>query len=240
MTNGLSWENLGEAGAQFDRDQLVFDAANDGIWNWPDAVAWVATTDAEQVAISRGWGEFWQSLPDGPTSVALAARVSSYVARFPDCERRLVAAFKSGSLTAKAKQSRWARFHDIPLEDWHGSSVTYQDTANLTPDNAINPTWYDISINRALLQALFQSAQAARATEQSDNIATLPPGSKPADRKNEPFAHEAAKLVRAGLGLAAALRQVRPHDPSRIDPSIDAGVRATFSKMYNRDGFPLR
>ena len=64
----------------------------------------------------------------------------------------------------------------------------------------------------------------------------LPPNAKPADRRNEEFAHAAAELVRGGVGLADALRRVAPDDPSRDAPSVQHGIRRTFGLMYGADG----
>jgi hypothetical protein len=67
-------------------------------------------------------------------------------------------------------------------------------------------------------------------------LGTLPANASAADRRDEPFAHEAAKLVRQGIGLAEALRRVAPSDPSRVPSSVERVIRATFDKMYDKRG----
>lgn len=67
---------------------------------------------------------------------------------------------------------------------------------------------------------------------------TLPSHAKPADRKNEPYAHSAAELVRGGAGREEAFRQVMPNDPTRQEGSIIRGIRTAFDLMYKDDGQP--
>lgn len=74
------------------------------------------------------------------------------------------------------------------------------------------------------------------ATGPTESLGRLPPSAKPADRRDEQYAHEAARLVRGGLKLSDALRQVAPSDPTRSDASIEHGIRRTFGLMYQSDG----
>lgn len=64
----------------------------------------------------------------------------------------------------------------------------------------------------------------------------LPAGAKPADRRYEPFAHSAAALVRKGMKLSAAIRQVATPMPPLADSSVEYGIRRTFGLMYLPDG----
>lgn len=64
----------------------------------------------------------------------------------------------------------------------------------------------------------------------------LPANAKPAERRDEQFAHDAAELVRNGARLSDALRQVAPSDPTRSDASIEHGIRRTYALMYHPDG----
>ena len=64
----------------------------------------------------------------------------------------------------------------------------------------------------------------------------LPPSAKASDRRDEGYAHEAARLVRAGKKLSDALRHVAPSDPTRKEESIQAAIRRTFDLMYDQKG----
>lgn len=78
-----------------------------------------------------------------------------------------------------------------------------------------------------------------RADAHAANQGVLPPSAKAADRRDENYAHEAARLVRAGSKLSDALRQVAPTDLMRKDESIQAAIRRTFDLMYDRKGHAI-
>ena len=70
-------------------------------------------------------------------------------------------------------------------------------------------------------------------------LGCLPSNATAANRRDEPYAHAAAKLVRSGKGLAEAIRCVAPEDPTREKTSVESAIRRTFALMYARDGSPL-
>ena len=89
------------------------------------------------------------------------------------------------------------------------------------------------------LSDVLEGRSAASRTS-SANEATargrLPASAKPADRRYEPFAHEAAALVRGGAPLSVAIRQVARPMPPLAESSVEHGIRRAFGLMYGRDG----
>jgi hypothetical protein len=102
-------------------------------------------------------------------------------------------------------------------------------------------SYLDVSENPPRkITAIDLPVRLARPAPVASGIGQLPPNAKPADRRNEAFAHDAARLVRSGTPLADALRMVAPSDPARQPSSIEHGIRHTFGLMYLPDGRPIQ
>lgn len=88
------------------------------------------------------------------------------------------------------------------------------------------------------------NASASAANSTPDKTAStlrgkLPPAARPANRRDEEYAHAAAELVRAGKKLSEALRIVAPEDHTRTEQSVQHAIRRTFELMYDPRGNPI-
>lgn len=99
------------------------------------------------------------------------------------------------------------------------------------------PGYWDLKINISEFRKIWPTGgNLLPLLQDVEPKGTLPPFAKPADRRDEAFAHQAAALVRSGTKLADALRRVAPEDLSRSEASIQQGIRRTYTLMYDRDG----
>jgi len=86
---------------------------------------------------------------------------------------------------------------------------------------------------------IIQSQGEASSTKNEDLKASLPNNARPNNKRHEEYAHSAAELVRTGVRLSEAIRQVAPNDPMRTEASVQHAIRRTFDLMYDNRGIPL-
>ena len=102
----------------------------------------------------------------------------------------------------------------------------------------LQPLTTEMNAAYALAQASSRAGSAS-STADTEPLGILPANATSGARRDEQFAHDAAKRVRAGVGLAEALRQVAPNDATRLATSIEHGIRETYRLMYHLNGQPL-
>lgn len=206
---------------------------------------------AGQVA-GAGRGEWW--ILTHSTEQVLEAQFRGW--------RLLQGALSLGELGGYLQLLHTGRLVRIPARYWHHlvntphpepEFIEFERGPGFDPEMVGQP----IMIWREELQAWLERkmaafaalAEQAAASQRKDPAeptgtearrGTMPKNAKPSERRDEEYAHKAAELVRAGSGLAEAIRRVAPDRGAMFkSASVEQGIRNAYRLMYDKQGEPL-
>lgn len=193
-------------------------------WDWVEATAWIASRDAHLMSLVYG----------GRAHFGVQEHVGSANARFA-CRTLLVPYVGEDVLAlAESRLRGWCEDGSIvATSNENDSPVRRSDWIKNEGEAARRLPF--VSVPSADIRVLAQGG-SCKAPSGDGSRGILPATAKAADRRYEPFAHEAADLVRKGAKLSDAIRQVAPPMPPLAESSVEHGIRRTFGKIYDADG----
>lgn len=173
---------------------------------------------------------------------------------------RLLTYRKHGAGMAVPERHEWPG-DEARLGEQIGQAICHPLSGFSALHGTVDFEWLDVSgdyavdarmsfphVDRAALLSFFPQMETSEQDEPDvrdrsgkvANLGQLPLNATASEKRDEQFAHEAAVMVRGGMKLAAAVREVVPADPTRQTSSVEHGIRRTYAKMYDNRGLPLR
>lgn len=133
---------------------LANEVQHDEWWNWPEAIAWVASRDSRNVATLRFWPDHWAEKVGGKEPGVIAGALHMLALRFSGSEASpassLIRAILRSDIQTLGRASPNCAATRLQSHQWIGGEVTF-DHFGCALVCAIHPTtvWsYDIGICR--------------------------------------------------------------------------------------------
>ncbi len=171
----ITWDDF-PAHCRTELQRLNDAAQRDEWWTWPEAIAWVGSRNAGNIATLRYWGQEWRG--DGDRRIVIGAQ-ALMADQYCDSPRRseadLLSAIQRGAVATSGRADRDARSAPLGKDDWRGGMVVYPDgVAALVSAGDKMTVWaFDIAVGRADLMREFHSTV----------VSVAPGGTVPPNRK---------------------------------------------------------
>ena len=242
-------------------DELIENTLADPEWPWIIALAYSVKNAAPDAVATMIWAlNHYASgkCSEVTTDIALTHLYGLVAGETPEfdwsiidnIERPIIRAIRAGVVTSFGRSELGLPLAPLTSTFWAGGEIVASRTSDLKMGGGRRSsdfdstfagqqqTWaYDIHVSACDLRALLEM----KVSNQSDSLkAILPTHAKSAHRRDEIYAHAAAKLMRDGIERAEAIRQVRPVDNTRENASIERAVRNALDLMYDKSGKPLK
>ena len=241
-------------------DQLIENTLAEPEWPWIIALAYTVRNVAPNAVATMIWALNHYAKgksADIATGIALSHLYKIVAGETRDfdwsvideIERPIIQAIRTGKITSFGRNEPDSPILELDRTIWTGGEIVMNMTSELKSagerslsvfDSTFagqSPIWaYDIHVSAKDVRTLLD---APLVVETDRPAAFLPKYAKAADVRNEPYAHEAAALMRSGMIKAEAIRQVRPDEAMREPDSIDRGIRKALDLMYDNHGNPL-
>jgi hypothetical protein len=149
-----------------DLERLHELALRDEWWTWPEAIAWVGSRDARNIATLRHWAIWWASRGNDDPTITLSAQAqiaSRFCTSAEQTKRDLANAIERGVVQTAGRARKDAKSEPLESGDWRGGTVVYADgTAQLVSAANRMSTWaFDIAVSRSELVAAFPPTDVA-------------------------------------------------------------------------------
>lgn len=170
----ILWSDFGDECLP-ELQRLQQSATQDEWWTWPEAIAWVGSGDASNIATLRYWATKWSCNSDA--DVTLGAQhymAGQWCDSLHTVEHDLIRAIERGAIRTIGRTDPESLAAGIAKETWRGGTVIYTSgTAALANAKNKLTVWaYDIFVNRADLLATF-AAPASASADKNKNAAPM-------------------------------------------------------------------
>lgn len=157
----IVWDDFGSESLP-ELQRLSELASRDEWWTWPEAIAWIGSRDANNIATLRYWGREWFGRGGGdrdPTIIlgAQAFMATQFCQSGREAEADLLNAIQCGHVGTSGRLSKGAVATDLKPSIWRGGTVVWHDGETVLVDAKQKLTaWaFDVAIRRKDLVATY-------------------------------------------------------------------------------------
>lgn len=231
----IVWDDFGSESLP-ELQRLSELASRDEWWTWPEAIAWIGSRDANNVATLRYWGQEWfgRGGDRDPTIIlgAQAFMATQFCKSGREAEAELLNAIQCGHVGTSGRLSKGAEATDLQPSIWRGGTVVWHDGETVLVDAKQKLTaWaFDVALRRKDLVATFQPEGPG---------GVVAGGNVPANRKlnHEEIIGQAATMIAAQPGIskgsaAASIVAELPHNPKTGKPRDTRHIERMIAHLW--------